>query len=100
QDAHRALELLEAYHDKLTDHQDLPLKNAIENVIRIFKSCLFQALLDIQEFYEVTLMNNEKSVHQKMMETLSVATNLELNSEALAFPIAYEVSDLFLLFFF
>lgn len=44
-DAHRALELLEAYHDRLTSPQDMQLKSAIENVIRIFKSCLFQALL-------------------------------------------------------
>jgi len=44
-DAHRALELLEDYHSRLTKPQDKPLKNAIERVIRIFKSRLFQALL-------------------------------------------------------
>ena len=44
-DAHRALELLEDYHTRLTKPQDRPLKTAIERVIRIFKSRLFQALL-------------------------------------------------------
>ncbi|KAJ8031210.1 Disks large 1 tumor suppressor protein [Holothuria leucospilota] len=44
-EAHRALELLEDYHSKLTQPGDRPLRNAIERVIRIFKSRLFQALL-------------------------------------------------------
>ena len=44
-DAHRALELLEEYHSRLSKAQDRPLRNAIERVIRIFKSRLFQALL-------------------------------------------------------
>ncbi|TGZ39049.1 hypothetical protein DBV15_02358 [Temnothorax longispinosus] len=44
--AHRALELLEDYHAKLTRPQDKQLRLAIERVIRIFKSRLFQALLD------------------------------------------------------
>ena len=44
-EAHRALELLEDYHSKLTKPGDRPLRNAIERVIRIFKSRLFQALL-------------------------------------------------------
>lgn len=44
-DAHRALELLEEYHAKLTSPQDKQLRTAIERVIHIFKSRLFQALL-------------------------------------------------------
>lgn len=44
-EAHRALELLEEYHCKLNKPQDKQLRNAIERVIRIFKSRLFQALL-------------------------------------------------------
>jgi hypothetical protein len=44
-EAHRALELLEDYHSKLTRPQDKQLRTAIERVIRIFKSRLFQALL-------------------------------------------------------
>ncbi|GIX86320.1 disks large 1 tumor suppressor protein [Caerostris darwini] len=46
QEAHRALELLEEYHCKLNKPQDKQLRNAIERVIRIFKSRLFQALLE------------------------------------------------------
>ncbi|KAL1464400.1 hypothetical protein WDU94_004050 [Cyamophila willieti] len=44
-EAHRALELLEDYHSKLTGPSDKQLRLAIERVIRIFKSRLFQALL-------------------------------------------------------
>ena len=44
-DAHRALELLEDYHSQLTNAAERPLRSAIERVIRIFKSRLFQALL-------------------------------------------------------
>ncbi|XP_047354710.1 uncharacterized protein LOC124951033 isoform X2 [Vespa velutina] len=47
EEAHRALELLEDYHAKLTRPQDKALRLAIERVIRIFKSRLFQALLDL-----------------------------------------------------
>lgn len=46
-DAHRALELLEDYYAKLvvTKPQDQQLKQSVEQVIKIFKSSLFQALL-------------------------------------------------------
>ncbi|KAK3586639.1 hypothetical protein CHS0354_024244 [Potamilus streckersoni] len=77
QDAHRALELLEDYHSRLTKPQDKPLKNAIERVIRIFKSRLFQALLDIQEFYECTLLDETKSTQQKTLETLQIVNKWE-----------------------
>ncbi|CAG7732539.1 unnamed protein product [Allacma fusca] len=50
QEAHRALELLEDYHSKLTKPQDKQLRLAIERVIRIFKSRLFQALLGTEIF--------------------------------------------------
>ncbi|XP_061194420.1 disks large 1 tumor suppressor protein-like isoform X1 [Saccostrea echinata] len=77
QDAHRALELLEDYHSRLTQTQDKQLKIAIERVIRIFKSKLFQALLDIQEFYECTLLDDSKSTQQKTLETLQIASKWE-----------------------
>ncbi|XP_066581508.1 disks large 1 tumor suppressor protein isoform X3 [Prorops nasuta] len=75
--AHRALELLEDYHAKLTRPQDKQLRLAIERVIRIFKSRLFQALLDIQEFYELTLLDESKSVQQKTAETIRIADKWE-----------------------
>ncbi|KAI8770521.1 disks large 1 isoform X3, partial [Biomphalaria glabrata] len=77
EDAHRALELLEDYHTRLTKPQDRPLKTAIERVIRIFKSRLFQALLDIQEFYESTLLDESKTSHEKTLETLRIASKWE-----------------------
>uniref|UniRef100_A0A670Y004 L27 domain-containing protein n=1 Tax=Pseudonaja textilis TaxID=8673 RepID=A0A670Y004_PSETE len=43
----------------------------------IFKSSLFQALLDIQEFYEVTLLNSQKSCQQKVEEANQVAEKWE-----------------------
>lgn len=77
QEAHRALELLEDYHSRLSSPQDRALRSAIERVIRIFKSRLFQALLDIQEFYELTLLDDSKSVQQKTAETLLIASKWE-----------------------
>ncbi|XP_066581516.1 disks large 1 tumor suppressor protein isoform X10 [Prorops nasuta] len=77
EEAHRALELLEDYHAKLTRPQDKQLRLAIERVIRIFKSRLFQALLDIQEFYELTLLDESKSVQQKTAETIRIADKWE-----------------------
>ena len=41
-EAHRALELLEDYYSRLDDSDEKELKAAIERVIKIFKSRLFQ----------------------------------------------------------
>lgn len=41
-EAHRALELLEDYYSRLDDVEEKELKAAIERVIKIFKSRLFQ----------------------------------------------------------
>ena len=38
--------------------------------------CLF-LFADIQEFYEITLLDDTKSIHQKTVETLSMATKWE-----------------------
>ncbi|XP_077987668.1 disks large homolog 1-like isoform X3 [Glandiceps talaboti] len=86
--AHRALELLEEYHGRLTKPGDRPLRTAIERVIRIFKSRLFQALLDIQEFYEVTLLDGNKSIAQKTFETLEIASKWE-QQQTSSIPPAY-----------
>lgn len=47
-------------------------------VIRIFKSRLFQALLDVQEFYELTLMDETKSTNVKTAEALHMASRWEI----------------------
>ncbi|XP_053342101.1 discs large homolog 1-like protein isoform X15 [Clarias gariepinus] len=59
-DAQRALLLLEEYRTKLNNTEDRQLRHSIQRVIDIFQSNLFQALIDIQEFYEVTLSDNQR----------------------------------------
>ncbi|KAG5847219.1 hypothetical protein ANANG_G00123690 [Anguilla anguilla] len=59
-DAQRALIILEEYRTKLGQTEDGQLRHSIERVIDIFQSDLFQALIDIQEFYEVTLLDSGK----------------------------------------
>ncbi|XP_016087206.1 discs large homolog 1-like protein isoform X2 [Sinocyclocheilus grahami] len=59
-DAQRALLLLEEYRSKLSNTEDRQLRNSIQRVIDIFQSNLFQALIDIQEFYEVTLLDSQR----------------------------------------
>ncbi|XP_073735911.1 disks large homolog 2 isoform X4 [Callorhinus ursinus] len=79
-DTDRALSLLEEYCKKLRKPEEQQLKNAVKKVMGIFKSSLFQALLDIQEFYEVTLLNSQKSCDQKIEETNQVAQKWEKTS--------------------
>ncbi|XP_065809565.1 disks large homolog 1 isoform X24 [Labrus bergylta] len=59
-DAQRALLLLEEYRAKLHHAEDRQLRHSIQRVIDIFQSSLFQALIDIQEFYEVTLLDSQR----------------------------------------
>ncbi|CAF5196888.1 unnamed protein product, partial [Rotaria magnacalcarata] len=76
-DAYRALELLEEYYNRLDSPEDKPLKNAIDRVIKVFKSRLFQALLDIQEFYESILLDEQRDRSAKMDATLNLADEWE-----------------------
>ncbi|XP_041498312.1 disks large homolog 2 isoform X5 [Microtus oregoni] len=76
-DTDRALSLLEDYCKKLRKPEEQLLKNAVQRVMSVFKSSLFQALLDIQEFYEVTLLNSHKSCEQKIKEANQVAQKWE-----------------------
>ncbi|XP_068141321.1 disks large 1 tumor suppressor protein isoform X15 [Drosophila tropicalis] len=92
-EAHRALELLEDYHARLSEPQDRALRVAIERVIRIFKSRLFQALLDIQEFYELTLLDDSKSIQQKTVETLQIATKWEKDGQSVKIADFIETSN-------
>ncbi|KJH53400.1 PDZ/DHR/GLGF domain protein [Dictyocaulus viviparus] len=86
-EAYRALELLEEYHALLTRPGDDELRVAIERVITTFKNSLFQALLGkeklhdlyLQEFYEETLLNERKSVFQKIAESREIAKRLDSN---------------------
>ncbi|XP_072245119.1 disks large homolog 4-like isoform X3 [Leuresthes tenuis] len=68
-DAQRALELLQQYRVKLDQRQqnqsrskqgpveeDRQLQQSLDRVINVFQSQLFNALLDIQEYYELTIL--------------------------------------------
>lgn len=78
-EAHRALELLEQYHAVLNRPTDNDLKIAIEKVIGIFKLNLFQALCDIQDFYDNTLLNERVTLTQKTLETKRLAERWEIH---------------------
>ncbi|XP_045549784.1 disks large homolog 1 isoform X29 [Salmo salar] len=75
-DAQRALSLLEEYRTKLNHAEDWQLRLSIQRVIDIFQSNLFQALIDIQEFYEVTLLDNQKCVESPKMSEPMPPVNL------------------------
>ncbi|XP_075957718.1 disks large homolog 2 isoform X1 [Anarhichas minor] len=76
-DTARALGLLEEFCTKLKKPEEQQLKTAILRVMGIFQSNLFEALLDIQEFYEVTLLNTQKSCEQKLEEVNHMADKWE-----------------------
>ncbi|XP_063046704.1 disks large homolog 3 isoform X2 [Engraulis encrasicolus] len=57
-DTERAVGLLSQYQENLTRPEEQTLKTNVGKVSAIFGSQLFQALLDIQECYEVTLQLN------------------------------------------
>ncbi|KAM3602073.1 uncharacterized protein V6R79_023893 [Siganus canaliculatus] len=73
----RVLGLLEEYCTKLRKPEEQQLKAAIQRVAGIFQSNLFEALLDIQEFYEVTLLNTQKSCEEKLEEVNHMADKWE-----------------------
>ncbi|XP_065732023.1 disks large homolog 1 isoform X10 [Phocoena phocoena] len=81
QDTQRALHLLEGYRSKLSQTEDRQLRSSIERVINIFQSNLFQALIDIQEFYEVTLLDNPKCIDRsKQSEPVQPVNTWEISS--------------------
>ncbi|XP_055480791.1 disks large homolog 1 isoform X10 [Psammomys obesus] len=81
QDTQRALHLLEEYRSKLSQTEDRQLRSSIERVINIFQSNLFQALIDIQEFYEVTLLDNPKCIdHSKQSDPVQPVNTWEIAS--------------------
>ncbi|XP_040282323.1 disks large homolog 2 isoform X1 [Bufo bufo] len=79
-DTERALSLLEEYCNKLQKPEERQLRQAIEKVVRMFRSNLFQALIDIQEFYEVTLLSSHIDYEEKISELNHVAELWEKNN--------------------
>ncbi|XP_067851222.1 disks large homolog 1 isoform X1 [Heptranchias perlo] len=80
QDAQRALKLLENYRAKLGKTEDRQLRASIERVISIFRSNLFQALIDIQEFYEVSLLDSQPVLAQKTTGIVPAVRNWDISS--------------------
>ncbi|XP_054838994.1 disks large homolog 1 isoform X5 [Eublepharis macularius] len=81
QDARRALCLLEELRARLGQAEDRQLRGSVERVIGVFQSGLFQALLDIQEFYEVTLLGNPKSIdHSKPTDLVQPVSTWDFSS--------------------
>uniref|UniRef100_A0A8C6BB64 Disks large homolog 1 n=1 Tax=Monodon monoceros TaxID=40151 RepID=A0A8C6BB64_MONMO len=71
----------EGYRSKLSQTEDRQLRSSIERVINIFQSNLFQALIDIQEFYEVTLLDNPKCIDRsKQSEPMQPVNTWEISS--------------------
>ncbi|XP_040040994.2 disks large homolog 4 isoform X6 [Gasterosteus aculeatus] len=94
-DAQRALELLQQYRAKLDQRQqdqdqnqnqsrsaeghaeeDSQLQQSLDRVINVFQSQLFSALLDIQEYYELTVLTDSKSSVGQTDAHLTAAGNL------------------------
>lgn len=68
-EVHRALEHLEEYHASLLSSNSYELKQEVGRLINYFKATLFNSLLEIQDLYEETLLDERKSVTQKTIET-------------------------------
>ncbi|XP_077154745.1 disks large homolog 2 isoform X4 [Ranitomeya variabilis] len=79
-DTERALSLLEGYCHRLQKPEERQLRQAIQKVVSMFRSNLFQALIDIQEFYEVTLLSSHIGNKEKISELNHVAELWEKNN--------------------
>ncbi|TKR73287.1 hypothetical protein L596_020615 [Steinernema carpocapsae] len=76
-DTHQALENLEEYHSHLIRSTDDELKRYIERIVHAFKTNLLNGLLDIQNFYEDTLLNESKPTYAKSEEARRLAERWE-----------------------
>ncbi|KAM8746087.1 disks large homolog 1 isoform 2-T2 [Acanthopagrus schlegelii] len=110
-DAQRALELLQQYRTKLDQRQqnqgrakqglveeDSQLQQSLDRVINVFQSQLFSALLDIQEYYELTILQDSKGsvVQTDSPRTLPASCNLpsepSAEPQALSGPLSPQAS--------
>ncbi|XP_069560849.1 disks large homolog 4-like isoform X3 [Brachyistius frenatus] len=98
-DAQRALELLQQYRVKLDQRQqnqkqtkqgpveeDRQLQQSLDRVINVFQSQLFSALLDIQEFYELTILADTKCSVDQIDGPQKVSASCDLPAEPSAQP--------------
>ncbi|OCT67377.1 hypothetical protein XELAEV_18038672mg [Xenopus laevis] len=67
-DTERALHLLYSYQAELGSPEQQQLRTSLQQVLCMLRSDLFQALLDIQEWYEVMLRctQSEATEHSQM----------------------------------
>ncbi|XP_073497048.1 disks large homolog 3 isoform X2 [Phyllobates terribilis] len=65
-DTQRALHLLCSYEDKLSASGQKMLRDSLQEVTCLLRSDLFQALLDIQECYQLTLNSSNSDVTEKL----------------------------------
>lgn len=79
QDAYLALERLENYRGRLNRAEDEELKKALDRAIAAIRTKLFQALLDVQEFYVGTL-DASLPESQKALMTEQLANQWERHS--------------------
>ncbi|XP_061739601.1 disks large homolog 1-like isoform X5 [Nerophis ophidion] len=99
-DAQRALELLQQYRTKLDQRQqnrsqvkqcpveeDDQLKQSLDRVINVFQSQLFCALLDIQEYYEFTLVADSQCSPNLIGDTGTPPSSENVLSENSALPV-------------
>uniref|UniRef100_A0A7N6AHN5 Disks large homolog 1 n=1 Tax=Anabas testudineus TaxID=64144 RepID=A0A7N6AHN5_ANATE len=94
-DAQRALELLQQYRGPLEEDQQL--QQSLDRVISVFQSQLFSALLDIQEYYELTVLADSKcSLEQTVDQTQGLqnipASSNVPQSEASSCPLSPQAS--------
>ncbi|XP_037325796.2 disks large homolog 1-like isoform X2 [Pungitius pungitius] len=98
-DAQRALELLQQYRAKLDQRQqsqsrageghaeeDSQLQQSLDRVINVFQSQLFSALLDIQEYYELTILTDSKSSVDQSEAQLNLTAASNVSTELPAHP--------------
>ncbi|XP_062250550.1 disks large homolog 3 isoform X2 [Platichthys flesus] len=80
-DTERAVGLLRKYQANLTSPEEHTLRTSVGKVSAILGSQLFQALLDIQECYEVTLQQNSEESVVKEDRRQDAWENLEEDEE-------------------
>ncbi|XP_072361583.1 disks large homolog 3 isoform X5 [Scyliorhinus torazame] len=97
EDTERAVQLLATYCRNLPELEEEKLRVTIGKVTNIFKSDLFRALLDIQEFYEVTLVAALKLTDQNLVASnlfsAEVGRTSEFTSIELLSPERYDHCD-------
>nr|XP_057930045.1 disks large homolog 1-like isoform X4 [Doryrhamphus excisus] len=99
-DAQRALELLQQYRAKLDQRQqnrnqikqcpveeDHQLQQSLDRVISVFQSQLFSALLDIQEYYEFTIVADSQCSPDPTADTVTSPSSDDIVPEISAAPV-------------